>query len=78
MRIVKQSLASLALQHLPIIERSHVGHVGTEFYQITTTAMRRQRERHNSHRFIKQNNKFVHVLRFFVHFFAGRYCTTKT
>lgn len=70
MRIVKQSLASLALQHLPIIERSHVGHVGT--------ATRRQRERHNSHRFIKQNDKFVHVLRFFVHFFAGRYCTTKT
>ena len=33
MRIVKQSLASLALQHLPIIERSHVGHVGTEFQQ---------------------------------------------
>ena len=45
---------------------------------ITTTATRRQRERHNSHRFIKQNNKFVHVLRFFVHFFAGRYCTTTT
>ena len=65
MRIVKQSLASLALQHLPIIA-------------ITTTATRRQRERHNSHRFIKQNNKFVHVLRFFVHFFAGRYCTTTT
>ena len=31
---------------------------------------RRQRERQNSSRFIKQNNKFARASHFFVHFFA--------